>query len=166
MPDIFAHFFHQHLDAFTHAWVDEIYSDRRTHLPLILSTREQIEFLPEVIDEIAFMLDHAASRIEIAEAAGRLRVYAQVRFQQGVLIDEMARELMLLREMLNRLLCEESSGDAEENMPGRVEALRRANLFFDELLVQAILIYAACLRPRVMTRDSAWPPSPRRRRQD
>ncbi len=75
----------------------------------------------------------------------------------------MARELMLLREVLNKVLWHESFIAAGNNIQGRGEALRRTNLFFDELLAQAILIYAACLRPRVMTRNSAWPPSRRRR---
>lgn len=162
MPERFALFLRQQLDSITRAWVDEIYADRRTHLPLMLSAREQVEFLPELSDELSFVLDRAASPVEICEAAGRLRVYPQVRFQQGVLIDEMARELMLLRDVLNRFLWREMLNAMNLDVLGIGDTLRRTNLFFDELTAQAILTYAACLRPSVRTRASVWPPARRR----
>ena len=101
---------------------------------------------------------------EICEAARRLRGYARVRFQQGVLIDEVARELMLLRSTLCEFLWQEARGFAEDDARVLRDALRRAELFFDELVAEAILVYASSLRPVVPTRGSVWPP-PRRRRQ-
>ncbi|MCA1591279.1 MAG: hypothetical protein LC754_01190 [Acidobacteria bacterium] len=166
MAERFALLLRQQLDLITRAWVDEIYADRRTQLPLILSAREQVEFLPDLSDELALVLDIPASPVEIFEAAGRLRVYPQVRFQQGVLIDEMARELMLLRDVLNRFVWREAVSAAGGDFREAGDALRRTNLFFDELIAQAILTYAACLRPSVRTRASVWPPSRRRRRTD
>jgi hypothetical protein len=37
------------------------------------------------------------------------------------------------------------------------------NHFVDEMVGQALLVYAVSLRPRVETRSSVWPP-PRRRK--
>jgi hypothetical protein len=159
----FASLFRQHLDPFARAWVDEIYADRRTDLATLLSAREMVEHLPEIFEELGHLLDERAGKDEIAQAAPRLRSLAQARFQQGVLIDEVARELMLLRDALCEFLWEEGpfvvGGDLRE-LRG---ALRRTRLFCDELVAQAILVYAASLRPVVPTRGSVWPP-PRRRK--
>ncbi|MGB8508223.1 MAG: RsbRD N-terminal domain-containing protein [Pyrinomonadaceae bacterium] len=163
MRERFTSILRQQIDSITRVWVDEIYVDRRTHLPLILSAREQVEFLPELSDELSFVLDSAATPVEICEAAERLRVYPQVRFQQGVLIDEMARELMLLRDVFNNILWHEALRATGVDVRGMGDVLRRTNIFFDELIAQSILTYAACLRPGVPTRASVWPP-PRRRR--
>jgi hypothetical protein len=159
----FSTLFRQHLDSFARAWVDEIYADRRTDLATILSARELVENLPEIFDQLGYVLDERASAAEIAVAAPRLRGFAHARFQQGVLIDEVARELMLLRDALCEFLWEEGPGIVEGDVGELRGALRRTRLFCDELIVQAILVYAASLRPVVPTRGSVWPP-PRRRR--
>lgn len=159
----FSSLFRQHLDRFTRAWVDEIYADRRTDLATILSAREMVEHLPEVFEELGYLLDERAGADEIAQAAARLRGFAQARFQQGVLIDEVARELMLLRDALCEFLWEEGPFVVEGDVRELRAALRRTRLFCDELIAQAILVYAASLRPVVPTRGSVWPP-PRRRK--
>jgi hypothetical protein len=163
MPSVYGPLFGQRLDSITRAWVDEVYADRRTDLPNLLSFRELVAFLPEVCDELARLLDEEASEDETVEAARRLRAHAQMRFQGGVLLDEVARELMLLRDVLNEFLWREVLGEAEGGLGELAAAQRRANRFLDELITQAILIYAASLRPCVPTRDAVWPP-PRRRR--
>ena len=159
----FSSLFCQHLDTFARAWVDEIYAERRTDLATILSSREMVEHLPELFDELGYLLDGRASADEIAQAAPRLRGLAQTRFQQGVLIDEVARELMLLRDALCEFLWEEGPFVVEGDVRELRAALRRTRLFCDELIAQAILVYAASLRPVVPTRGSVWPP-PRRRK--
>jgi len=159
----FSSLFRQHLDQFARAWVDEIYAERRTDLATILSAREMVEHLPELFDELGYLLDERASADEIAQAATRLRGLAQTRFQQGVLIDEVARELMLLRDALCEFLWEEGPFVVEGDVRELRAALRRTRLFCDELIAQAILVYAASLRPVVPTRGSVWPP-PRRRK--
>ena len=159
----FSSLFRQHLDSFARAWVDEIYADRRTDLATILSAREMVEHLPEVFDELGYLLDEGAGADEIMVAATRLRGLAQARFQQGVLIDEVARELMLLRDALCEFLWEEGPRVVEGDMRELRGALRRTRLFCDELMAQVILVYAASLRPVVPTRGSVWPP-PRRRK--
>src|SRR2546423_983397 len=164
MPLRFSTLFRQHLDPFTRAWVDEVYADRRTDLATLLSFRELVEHVPDILEALAELLDGRASPAEIAEAASTLRGFAQTRFHQGVLLDEVARELMLLRDALNELLWLESPGVALIETRELHSALRRAGLFFDELLAQVILVYATSLRPVVPTRGSVWPP-PRRRRQ-
>ena len=164
MPRRFSSLFRQHLDPFTRAWADEVYADRRTDLATLLTFRELVEHVPEVLEELGWLLDERADAEEICEGARRLRVYARVRFQQGVLIDEVARELMLLRGTLWEFLWQEARAFADEDARVLREALRRAELFFDELLAEAILVYASSLRPVVPTRGSVWPP-PRRRRQ-
>ncbi|MDT7688394.1 MAG: hypothetical protein QOJ70_1041 [Acidobacteriota bacterium] len=163
MPRRFTSLFRQHLDPFTRAWVDEVYADRRTDLATLLTFRELVEHIPEVLDELAHLLDERAGEQEIAEAARRLRDFAQKRFQQGVLVDEVARELMLLRDTLCEFLWQMAPGVVEEDVRELHDALRRAGLFFDELIAEAILVYAMSLRPVVPTRGSLWPP-PRRRR--
>ena len=159
----FSSLFRQHLDRFARAWVDEIYADGRTDLATLLSAREMVEHLPDVFDELGHLLDEWAGPEEIAAAAPRLRCLAQARFQQGVLIDEVARELMLLREVLCEFLWEEGPRAVEGDVRELRGALRRTRLFCDELIAQAILVYAASLRPVVPTRGSVWPP-PRRRK--
>jgi hypothetical protein len=163
MPRRFASLFRQHLDPFTRAWVDEVYADGRTDLATLLTFRELVEHIPEVLDALAHLLDERASEQEIAEAARRLRDFSHKRFQQGVLVDEVARELMLLRDTLCEFLWQMAPAVVEEDTRELHDALRRTGLFFDELIAEAILVYAASLRPVVPTRGSLWPP-PRRRR--
>ena len=100
----FSSLFRRHLDRFARAWVDEVYADRRTDLATLLSARELVEHLPEFFEELGHLLDERAGADEVAQAAPRLRGFAQGRFQQGVLIDEVARELMLLRDALGEFL--------------------------------------------------------------
>ena len=164
MPRRFSSLFRQQLDPFTRAWADRIYDDRRTDLATLLTFRELVEHVPEVLEELGRLLDARADREELCEGARRLRGYARVRFQQGVLIDEVARELMLLRGTLCEFLWQEARGWTDDDERVLHDALGRAEIFFDELVVEVILIYASSLRPVVPTRGSVWPP-PRRRRQ-
>ena len=164
MPRRFSTLFRQHLDPFTRAWVDRVYADRRTDLATLLSFRELIEHVPDILEELSRLLDERTSAEEMADAARRLRGFAQSRFQQGVLIDEVARELMLLRDALCEFLWREAPTFMDGDMLMLRDALRRAQLFFDELTTQAILVYAASLRPVVPTRGSLWPPPGRRRK--
>jgi len=92
-----------------------------------------------------------------------LRGLAQARFQQGVLIDEVARELMLLRNTLGEFLWQNAPGLGLTEARDLRDALRLTGDFFDELIAQAILVYAASLRPVVPTRGSIWPPRRPRR---
>lgn len=165
MPERFAPLFRKHLDTLTRAWVDEIYADRRTELPAMLSYGELVGHLPELLDELALLLDAAAPYAEIVEAIRRLRFHAQVRFQQGCLIDEVARELIILRDVLNEFLWREALAATDGDLWELRDALRRTDAFVDELIAQTILIYAASVRPNVRTRTSTWPP-PRRRKTD
>ena len=165
MPELFSSLFREHADALIRAWADAVYADRRTDLPVMLSYRELVEHLPELLGELARLLDDDASYDEILEATRGLRFHAQRRFQQGCLVDEVARELFLLRDALNDFLWREVAGAAGDDVGKLREAVRRTDVFVDELLSQAILIYAASLRPNVPTRTSTWPP-PRRRRTD
>ena len=163
MPRRFSSLFRQSLDHLTRAWVDEVYADRRTDLATLLTFRELVGHLPDLFEELAYVLDGRADEEEICEGARRLRVHAQTRFQQGVLVDEVARELMLLRDTLCEFLWREVPGGADLDAAGLHDALRRSWLFFDELIAQAILVYAVSLRPVIPTRGLVWPP-PRRRR--
>ena len=163
MPRHFTTLFRQQLDPFTRAWVDAVYADRRTDLATLLSFRELIEQIPDMLEELGFLLDEGADVEEICEAARRLRGFARARFHQGVLLDEVARELMLLNDALSELLWNDLHGVGESDTRELHDALRRAGLFFDELIAQAILVYAASLRPVIPTRGSVWPP-PRGRR--
>jgi hypothetical protein len=163
MPSVYGPLFRRRLDSITRAWVDEVYAERRTDLPNLLSFRELVAFVPEICDEAARLIDEEATDGELVAAARRQRAHAQTRFQQGVLVDEVARELSLLREVINEFLWREGLPEALGGLDELAAALRRANRFLDELITQAVLIYAASLRPLVPTRDAVWPP-PRRRR--
>ncbi len=158
MPRRFLQLFLQNLDSLTRAWVDAIYADRRTDLATLLSFRELVEHVPEVLEELGRLLDDRAGPGDLAEGARRVRSLAQARFQQGALVDEVARELMLLRDTLVEFLWKHAA-DARELR----ETTRGTTSFFDELIAQAILVYAVSLRPVVPTRGSVWPP-PRNRR--
>jgi hypothetical protein len=164
MPRRFSSLVRRQLGPLTRAWVDEVYAERRTDLAAMLTFRELVGHVPDVLEELGHLLDVRAEREEICEGARRLRGCAQTRFQQGALIDEVARELMLLRDTLCEFLWQESPVyPGEEPARGLHDALRRTWLFFDELIAEAILVYAASLRPVVPTRGTVWPP-PRRRR--
>ena len=163
MPDNFSSLMRQHESAIISAWVDEIYSERRTTLACALSYEQLVGFLPECLESLSRLLDRAATDEEILEVAGRLRSYAQVRFQQGLLIDEVMRELSILRRVLNDYLWREASLALDGDVHALRNALHRVNCFVDELIGQAVLVYAASLRPPVETRSSVWPP-PRRRK--
>ena len=163
--DSFSPLFRIHADRLIHVWADSVYADSRTDLSLMLSYRELVENLPELLDELAALLDDEAHYDEIVEATRRLRLHAQVRFQQGCLIDEVARELFHLRDALSSFLWREGFEAAEGDVWKLRDALRRTDVFIDEMVSQTILVYAATLRPNVPTRTSTWPP-PRRRKTD
>lgn len=111
-----------------------------------------------MFEELARVLDREDGCGEVAESARRLRVYAQTRFQQRVLIDEAARELTLMRETLTAFLWREATGPTGDDMSELRESLQLTNAFIDELLFQTILIYAASSRPILRTRSAVWPP--------
>lgn len=166
MSGRFAALFREHEGEIVRSWADEVYADRRTDLPSLLSYRELIDSVPELLEELARVLDSEADEQETEDAARSLRVHAQVRFQQGCLVDEVARELMILRRVLADFLWRaHEAGAAEGDLRELRDALARADLFVDELIAQAIIVYAASLRPPVRTRAPHWPP-PRRRRTD
>ena len=166
MPERFEILVGKHEDSITRAWADRIYADPRTGLSTLLSYEQLVDHLPDLLEELAGALDRAAGDVELAEITTRLRSYAQVRFYQGVLIDEVARELMTFRQVFEDFLWRESRPSTSEDLRRLRGALKRANRFVDEMLVQAVLIYAASLRPPVETRGSVWPPPLRRRRTD
>ena len=153
----------QHGDSITRAWADEIYADRRTELPSQLSYNQLVDYLPELLRELAGVLDNALSGEEIARSVRHLRFHAQVRFQQDCLIDEVARELIILRDVLNDFLWREGISAVDGDIWELRDVLQRTNIFMDELITQAVVVYAACLRPSVRTRTSAWWPPLRRR---
>jgi hypothetical protein len=154
----------KHLDQLTRAWVDAVYADRRTDLAAILSFRELVEYVPEILEELAGLLDAGADAAGVGEGARRCRRLAHARFQQGVLIDEVARELMLLRITLSEFLWQQAPTLTLTDARDMRDAQRLAAEFFDEMVAQAILVYAASLRPVVPTRASVWPPPRRGRR--
>ena len=158
----FVALFREHEDALVVAWVDEVYAERRTDLPALLSYRQLVDSVPEVLEELARLLDGRADDEEICEGARRLRRFARVRFQQGVLIDEVARELMLLRRVLTDFLWREGVRVMEGDLWELRDAVRRTDAFLDELIAQAIIVYAASMRPPVRTRTPSWPPARRR----
>jgi hypothetical protein len=121
--------------------------------------------MPELLEELARLLQSGSSDAEIIEAARRLRAHPQVRFYQGLLLDEVARELMLFRQVITDFLWREGLGARQGSFSELRDALWRTNRFVDEMIEQVIVVYAASLRPPVETRISVWPP-PRRRRTD
>jgi hypothetical protein len=165
MPENFTTLIRQHEEEIIRLWVEELYAERRTELPSLLPYGQLVDHLPEALQELAHLLDRAVSDGEIIEVARHLRSHAQVRFQQGALIDEVARELILLRQVFNNFLWREGISVTDGDLWELRDALRRADRFMDEMIVQTVLIYATSLRPPVETRTSIWPP-PRRRRTD
>lgn len=165
MPEQFITLIRQYEEAIIRALVDELYRERRTELPVRLSYGQLVNHLPELLEELGHVLDDKSPDLEIVEVTRRLRTHAQVRFHQGILIDEMARELMILRRVLEDFLWREGASVIKGDLRGLRDALRRANRLVDEMVAQSLVIYAASLRPPVETRASSWPP-PRRRKTD
>ncbi|HEX8071490.1 MAG TPA: RsbRD N-terminal domain-containing protein [Pyrinomonadaceae bacterium] len=163
MPVGFTALLRAHEAALTQTWADAVYAERRTDLPALLSYRQLIEPLAEILADWARLLDAAAAEPELAEAARWLRRHAQVRFQQGCLLDEVARELIILREVLTDFLWREGHAATGGDLRALRAALRRTDALLDELLIQALVIYAASLRPPVRTRATPWPPPHRRK---
>jgi hypothetical protein len=165
MPEYFTKLIRQYEEAIIRAWVEEMYADRHTQLPGLLSYGQLINHFPDILEELAHILDTGAGDAEIIEATRRLRSHAQIRFHQGGLIDEVARELMIFRRVFNDFLWRDRFGATEGELWELRDALRRSDLLIDELLAQTVVVYAASLRPPIETRASVWPP-PRRRRTD
>lgn len=162
MSENFSALIRQFEDAIILAWVEELYADRRTELPALLSYGQLVNHMPDLLEELAHVLDTLAGNGEITEAAKRLRTHAQVRFQQGALIDEVARELMLFRKVFDDFLWREGMGATGRDLWRLRVALRLAGRFVDEVIVQSLVVYATSLRPPVETRTSIWPPQRRR----
>jgi len=160
--DNFASLFREHEDALVVAWVDAIYRERRIDLSSLLSYRQLVDSVPELLEELARLLDARAEGREIDDVVRLMRMHAQVRFQQNCLIDEVARELMLLRRVLTDFLWREGVSVMGGDLWELRDAVRRTDAFLDELIAQAIIIYAASLRPPVRTRTPNWPPARRR----
>jgi hypothetical protein len=165
MPLQFTTLIRKHEGAIIRAWVDEMYAERRTELPALLSYGQLVDHLPEALEELSLILDHLATDVEIIEATRRLRAHPQVRFHQGALIDEVARELMIFRKVCCEFMWREGISATEGDLWELRDALRRTDHFVDELFAQVGVVYAASFRPPVETRTSVWPP-PRRRRTD
>lgn len=165
MPDRFETLIRKHEDALVRAWANRIYAERRTGLGTLLSYEQLVDHLPDMLRELSRLIDGASDERGILDTVRRLRSFAQVRFYQGALIDEVARELILFRQVIEDFLWREAFAVTEEDCRHLRGALRRVGRFVDEMLVQTVLIYASSLRPPVETRSSVWPP-PRRRRTD
>ena len=165
MPQQFTKLIRSQGEAIIRAWVDEMYAEPRTDLPRLLSYGQLVDHLPDTLEELSLILDQLATDGEIIEATRRLRSHPQVRFHQGALIDEVARELMIFRKVLNDFLWREGINATNGDLWELRDALRRTDRFVDELFAQVVVIYGASSRPQVQTRTSVWPP-PRRRRTD
>lgn len=165
MPDRIASLLRQHEDAIIREWADEVYAERRTQLPSRLSYEQLVDHMPDLLAELAGLLADGINDVEITEATRRLRSHPQVRFYQGILLDEVARELMLFRQVIDNFLWREGLSARQGSLFEIRDALRRTHGFVDEMIAQVIVVYAASLRPPVETRTSVWPP-PRRRRTD
>jgi hypothetical protein len=165
MPETYVELFRQYQETIIRRWIDEIYNERRTEMPETLSFGQLVDHYPEMLDELARLLDKRAVESEITDVARRMREHAHVRFQRGVLIDEVARELMLFRRTVNDFLWREGMSATLGDLRELRDALSRADQFVDEMIAQAVIVYAASWRPPVETRTSVWPP-PRRRKTD
>jgi hypothetical protein len=165
MSERFATLLREYEGPIIRAWVEELYAERRTELPVRLAYGQLVGHIPELLEELARLLESGATDAEMIEATRRQRAYPQVRFYQGLLLDEVARELMLFRHVINDFLWREGLRVRQGSLSELNDTLRRTNRFADEMIAQAIVVYAASLRPPVETRTSVWPP-PRRRRTD
>jgi hypothetical protein len=152
-------------DLILRRWVDAIYSDARTELPGVLSFEQLVGPVQEMLDFLCRQFERLQDEENIADDVRQLRAYPQVRFYQGVLIDEVARELMMFRKILNEVIWKEAVNNTPEGNRVLKWALGQLSTFIDEMVIQTLVIYAANLRPPVETRTSVWPP-PRRRKMD
>src|SRR3954471_23446850 len=96
-------------------WVEQLYQDQRTELSSFLTYEQLIEHIPEIIEFVALSLEEEYDSSEIADGVRGLRSFAQVRFYQGALIDEVARELMLLRQVITDLICQEALIESKQD---------------------------------------------------
>ena len=74
MPRRFSSLFRQRLDHLTRAWVDEVYADRRTDLATLLTFRELVGHIPDLFDELAYLLDGLAATRRIRSQEGPRKI--------------------------------------------------------------------------------------------
>lgn len=158
MSEPFAQLIASYQDDIILAWVEEVYRDPWTELADLLSYGQLVNHMPDLLAELAQALDGSGGEREVLDAAKRLRTHAQVRFHQGALIDEVARELMLFRRVFTDFLWREGMSATGGELWRLRNALRLAERFMDEVILQSLVVYAANLRPPVETRASIWPP--------
>ncbi|MGH9903438.1 MAG: hypothetical protein ACRD68_16650 [Pyrinomonadaceae bacterium] len=165
MPELFSPLSRRYADGIARALAIETCADRRAELSSLLSCQQLINHPPECFDEQSWSLDLQEDDDEMLDAVRRPRFHAPARSRQGSLTDEVARELITLRDVLNKFLWRDGLAATGGDIRGLSDVRGRANIFIDELIALALLIYAANPRPNVSTRASAWPP-PRRCRTD
>jgi hypothetical protein len=67
MAERFETLIRKHEDAIVRAWADRIYADPRIGLATLLSYEQLVDHLPDMLTELASLIDHAADEREILE---------------------------------------------------------------------------------------------------
>ena len=61
MPQQFSILIQKNEGSIVRAWVDEMYAERRTELTAMLTYEQLVDHLPDIIEELSQLLDHAAT---------------------------------------------------------------------------------------------------------
>src|SRR4051794_22151675 len=152
---------HKHEDEIIKRWVDALYAEPTVTTSSELSFEQLVADVPDLIDCLGMILDEEWSRKRISDEVRGLRNYSQNRFYQNVLLDEMARELTVLKQVVCDCIWQEMATDPPAELYSLKQVLTLTDLFFSEMLTYSLVIYANNLRPTVPTRLSVWPPATR-----
>ena len=125
-------------DAITQTWLAALWKSSEFTVAKDIPPPELIDHIPDLFDELAEYLQTA----EAPQAEHKARVHGQYRWQQQFRLDEVLRELLLIRDIIiaeiERYLVEYEPSAANVLL----EARRRVGRFFDDVLLYSASQFA------------------------
>ena len=124
--------------AITKTWLAALWKSPEFTIAKDIPPPELIDHIPDLFDELAEYLRTA----EAPQAEHKARVHGQYRWQQQFRLDEVLRELLLIRDIIiaeiERYLAEHEPSAANVLL----EARRRVGRFFDDVLLYSASQFA------------------------
>lgn len=124
-------------DVIAEEWAASIHRNGRLQTPEMLTAEELRQHLPALFDNLADVLRTPANRTIQNQADENARVFGRQRFGQHFRLDELVREIAVIRTAL--ITQEAAFADQTPDFQGMVRrvALQRLHGFFDNMLADA-----------------------------